>query len=241
MSHLGGNLDDEMLMTVPADTKHRLAFVVSRGFSHEKVAVVSQKSHNFLARQHTVEPFLLVKRSIRRNCHLRTEKCLQTISHPHSGSQRGSRALLPRFTKLQKLAFSFSFAFGAKFLSGAKNSENARELDFFSVSLWSDSFSTRLQVLFDFFFLGGAFGGELSKPLSATDDEHELNSMSVAIRSRVKTEKLIFFLLLFASKTFASVWRKILRRKISGNFQHESKLEMFTEIEVVLKKYFGHV
>jgi hypothetical protein len=44
-------------------------------------------------------------------------------------------------------------------------------------------------VLFDRFFRGGGFGGELSKPLSTREDEQELNSMSVAIESPEKTDR----------------------------------------------------
>jgi hypothetical protein len=46
-------------------------------------------------------------------------------------------------------------------------------------------------VLFDRFFLGGGLGGAekpLSKPLSMSDDEQELFSMSVAIQSQMKTD-----------------------------------------------------
>lgn len=44
-------------------------------------------------------------------------------------------------------------------------------------------------MLLERLFRGGGFGGELSKPLSTIDDEHELNSMSVAIELQLKTEK----------------------------------------------------
>lgn len=60
-------------------------------------------------------------------------------------------------------------------------------LDFRRVT--SESFSARLQVLFERFLRGGAFGGELSKPLSTKDDEQELNSMSVAIRVQFRTDR----------------------------------------------------
>lgn len=104
-----------------------------------------------------------------------------------------SHELAQPATKDQKLCFNFSFAFGAKFLNGAKNSENARELDFlpdenFTISS-SGSVSIKLQVLFVRRFLGGGFGGGLSKPLSTNDDEHELISLSVAIQMQFKTDQ----------------------------------------------------
>lgn len=98
-------------------------------------------------------------------------------------------------TKLQKPCFKRSFACGAKFFKGAKkNSEKVFVLDFLralvQLSLGSRSFSTKLQVLFDRRFLGGGFGGELlSKPLSASDEEQSLNSMSVAIQFSFKTDR----------------------------------------------------
>lgn len=97
------------------------------------------------------------------------------------------------FTSVQKLCLSFSFAFGAKFFRGAKNSENPRDVDFFPdenfTSSSSGSVSIRLQVLLVRRFRGGGFGGELSKPLSTNDDEQELTSLSVAIQMQFKTDQ----------------------------------------------------
>lgn len=83
-------------------------------------------------------------------------------------------------TKVHQLCFNFSFAVGPKFL---RNCEKLFVLVFFVKTFSSTIFSARLQVLFDRFFRGGGFGAvELSKPLSTSDDEQELLSMSVAIQ-----------------------------------------------------------
>lgn len=44
-------------------------------------------------------------------------------------------------------------------------------------------------MLLDRRLRGGGFGGELSKPLSTSDEEQELNSMSVAIQLQIKTDR----------------------------------------------------